>query len=222
MGLFSKKEPCPLCGGDVKGLFMVKIAGKKTLCKECSVRISMSEELLKTATPEFIRMHLNHRKRNAERYTTLHWDVEYTDVPGLRLGVDFTEKAIYLMHDKLRDKDNPVIFSFEQITGYELYRLNKKVDDADTPGDTSMDSGLTILSGIARMVNRDNSPDNDYFKLKLTTTEPYWPELVLKINFCANQLHGVVGLGGFDRELKEICQLLKRIVRREQADEVQL
>ena len=29
MGLFSKKEPCPVCGEEVKGLFLVKIGGKQ-------------------------------------------------------------------------------------------------------------------------------------------------------------------------------------------------
>lgn len=31
MGLFTKKEACPVCGGEVKGLFFTKI-GDKRLC----------------------------------------------------------------------------------------------------------------------------------------------------------------------------------------------
>ena len=52
MGLFHKKEACPVCGGEVKGLFHKKIGGKKALCKDCSAQVSMAKELLKDATPE--------------------------------------------------------------------------------------------------------------------------------------------------------------------------
>ena len=50
MGLFHKKEACPVCGGEVKGLFHKKIGGKKALCKDCSAQVSMAKELLKDAT----------------------------------------------------------------------------------------------------------------------------------------------------------------------------
>lgn len=41
MGLFGKKEACPVCGGEVKGLFNKKIGDKKVLCKECSNQVWM-------------------------------------------------------------------------------------------------------------------------------------------------------------------------------------
>ena len=44
MGLFSKKEACPVCDSEVKGLFNKKIGGKKVLCKDCSAQISMTKE----------------------------------------------------------------------------------------------------------------------------------------------------------------------------------
>lgn len=53
MGLFSKKDLCPVCNGEVKGLFLVKIGDKQTLCKNCSKQISMNKSLLETATPNF-------------------------------------------------------------------------------------------------------------------------------------------------------------------------
>ena len=61
MGLFGKKDTCPVCGGEVKGLFNKKIGGKQTLCKECSDQVSMAKELLKNATPEFMKGHLEYR-----------------------------------------------------------------------------------------------------------------------------------------------------------------
>ena len=69
MGLFGKKEACPVCGSEVKGLLNKKIADKKTLCKECSNQVSMTKELLKTATPEFMKAHLEYRQKNALKFT---------------------------------------------------------------------------------------------------------------------------------------------------------
>lgn len=211
MGLFSKKAPCPVCGEEVNGVFLVKIGGKQTLCKDCSGQISMNEELLKNATPDFIREHLAYRRKNAEKYTALHWDVEYKDVPGLKVGVDSKARCFYIVHDKLHDENNPLVFSFDQLTGYELYRLTKKVDDADTPGGTSLDTGMTFLADLSRLVKKDTS-DTDYFKLKLVTTDPYWPEIFFKIYFTTHQMKG---LFGFAPQMEAIGQLFKHIVRKE-------
>lgn len=66
MGLFSKKEACPVCGGEVKGLFLVKIGDKKILCKNCSKQVSMSRDLLENAAPEFVKEHLDYRRKNKD------------------------------------------------------------------------------------------------------------------------------------------------------------
>lgn len=203
MGGGSEKKPCPVCGGEVKDGFLVKIAGERTLCGDCSSRICMSEELLKIAMPEFIEEHLAYRKKNAERGNALHWDREYSGIPGLWLGVDLKKRAFCLIHEKLRDADNPAVFSFEQIIGYELYHRNRIVDDADTPGETALESGG---------VNPGEGEGSDYFRIKLITTESYWREMELRINFYADELYGY---GGFGKELKEVCRLFKKFARRE-------
>lgn len=215
MGLFSKKELCPVCGGEVKGLFLTKIGDKKTLCKNCSKQISMNKRLLKTAEPELIREHLEYRKKNAEKYAALRWDVEYTDIPGLKFGVDAGAGFFYLSHDDLHDEENPVVFSFDQLTGYELYRSSKKVDDADTPGDTAIESTLSAISGIADMLKDDDEVKTDFFKLKLTFSDAYWPDMEIKITFFIDSLYGRNGYYGFDRQLTALCQFLKHVVRKE-------
>ena len=137
------------------------------------------EDLLKAATPDGIQAHLAYRRKNAERYTAAHWDAEYS-VTGLRLGVDLEGQILYLVHDDLNDDDNPVVFSFDQITGYELYRMMKKVDSADDPGETALESGLSKMATVAKLVSSKSSNSNDYFNLLLTTTDPYWPSIELK------------------------------------------
>ena len=212
MGLFSKKEACPVCGGEVKGLFLVKIADKKTLCKNCSKQVSMNKALLETATPEFMKEHLEYRRKNAEKYASHTWEKTYTSIPGLKMGLDEAGKAIYLIHDDLHvDDENPVVLSFDQITGYELYRRKKQLDNMDETGSIPLETGMSVLSGIARLSNQSSS-DVDYFMLKLTTTDPYWENLDLKITFSTSQLHGI---GGFARDMQEVCQIIKSIIRKE-------
>lgn len=203
MGGFWGKKPCPVCGGEVKGSFLVKIAGGRTLCGNCSSRICMSEELLKIAVPEFIEEHLVYRQKNAERSRSLHWDREYNGIPGLWVGVDLKKRAFCMVHEKLHDADNPAAFSFEQIIGYELYRGNKIVDDARTPGETALERGAA---------NPGEGEGSDYFRIKLITTESYWREMELKIDFYTDELYGY---GGFGKELKEVCRLFKKFARRE-------
>lgn len=212
MGLFSKNEACPVCGGEVKGLFLTKIGGKKTLCKSCSRQISMDKELLENATPEFIREHLDYRRENAEKYATHQWTVKFTAIPGLQVGLDEAGQAIYLVHDTLHDEDNPVVLSFDQITGYELFRRKTKLDGIEDTGRISLETGLSAVAGIARIVSGEKSSNVDAFRLKLTTTDPYWEHMDLKIEFTDSQLND---FGGFAGEMRQVCQLIKCIIRKE-------
>ena len=128
------------------------------------------------------------------------------------MGVDPGVGFLYLIDADMDDSDNPVVFSFDQITRYELYRLNQKVDDSDTPGATALESTLSALSGIAKILDKDKN-SNDYFRLMLTTTEPYWPELKIEIYF--NSPDDIYGFGGFGGDLERMCQVLKSAARRE-------
>lgn len=215
MGLFSKKEACPVCGGEVKGLFLVKIGDKKTLCKDCSKQVSMSRDLLESATPEFVKKHLEYRRANAEKYATHNWTTKVTSILGFEFGLDEPGQAIYLVHDSLHDEDNPVVFSFDQITGYEMLRGKKKLDGMEDTGDIALETGLSALGGIARAISSDKSSSADSFHLKLTTTDPYWKNIDIKITFTHDQLYGTFGVGGFDEDWKMVCQIIKSIIRRQ-------
>lgn len=214
MGLFSKKENCPVCGGEVKGLFLLKIGEQKTLCKECSKQVSMSKNLLETATPEFIREHLEYRKKNAETYAARNWTVRFTSIPGFQMGLDEAGEMFYLIHDDLHDNDkNPVVFSFDQLTGYELVRGKKKVvDDMENTGQVNLETGLSVMGGISYLMSSKATSTVDNFLLKLTTTDPYWKDITIKITFSYGQLYG---LGGFHKDMEEVCQLLKCIIRKQ-------
>lgn len=110
------------------------------------------------------------------------------------------------------DYNRFVVFSFDQLTSYELLRGKKIVDDLETTGSTVLETGLTAASGIARTINPDSEEHYDYFRLKLATADPYWREINLKIDFRTDELYG---FNGFSNELVELCRMLKYIIRKD-------
>ena len=87
------------------------------------------------------------------------------------------------------------------------------MDDSDTPGETQLESKLSALSSVAKLLDKDKR-STDYFRLMLTTTEPYWPEIEIRINF--DNPDDIYGFGGFGEDLKMMCQVLKSAARKEQ------
>ncbi len=211
MGLFSKKEACPVCGGEVKGLFLKKIGGKQTLCKDCSKAISMDDDLLKNATPEFTKQHLEKRHANAVAFASTPWEAKY-GVMGLKVGVNREQGLVYISHDKMDNEDNPTIFSFDSITGYEFYKFKKKLDDADDPGETAMETTMGVVGAVANLLAKKDTDNVLEYYLKLTTTNEYWPAINLKLTCTEDQMFG---FAGYNKEMGVICQIFKRIVRKE-------
>ncbi len=167
--------------GRGQGDYFTKKSAARRLCARIALlRFLWQRNMLKDATPEFIKEHLEYRRENALKYNALHWEAEY-DARGTKMGVDPGAEFLYLVDADMDDSDNPVVFSFDQITRYELYRLNKKVDDSDTPGATALESAPSALSGIAKILDKDKN-SNDYFRLLITT-------------------HGALLVGAEDRDL---------------------
>ena len=79
-------------------------------------------------------------------------------------------------------------------------------DNVDT--DSSESNELMPFKNLFKDKN-----SNDYFRLVLTTTEPYWQELKIEIYF--NSPDDIYGFGGFGGDLERMCQVLKSAARRE-------
>ena len=212
MGLFGKKEPCPICGGEVKGLFNNKVEGKK-MCKACSGLVSMHPDILRATTVDSLRTHLEYRRQNLEKFNSLQWDTKISVWGDLKVGVDLNARCLYLIHVDMDDFENPVVLSFDQLTYYELYRMTSRVDDSDTPGATALESTLSVMSGIAKMIDSEKNNSDDYIRLVLHTSEPYWPRIEVRFSF-TNPDH-LYGMGGFAPDLTRVCQLFKRAIRKE-------
>ncbi|MCD8152360.1 MAG: DUF4428 domain-containing protein, partial [Clostridiales bacterium] len=66
MGLFGKKELCPVCGKKVKGDLALKIKDNVVLCQSCSAQVNMDAALIPLQTVEDIRQHLVYREQNQD------------------------------------------------------------------------------------------------------------------------------------------------------------
>ena len=63
MGLFSKKDPCPFCGGKVKGLFASKIGGQH-ICNDCYGWVDLPEGAEKNMSLDDFRGYMAFRTEN--------------------------------------------------------------------------------------------------------------------------------------------------------------
>lgn len=206
MGLFSKKEkmPCPLCGGEVKGLFKTKIGNKVEICKECAAKISMCDEQMETATPEYAGENIAYMTANAQKYADMNRDHEFDFMDEFTVTADEENRLVAIGAKKMNNMKNPLVFSYDDITSYELYRFKKMVDSDKEPGDTATESGLTVLASLS------SESTNSTIRIKLTTTNLYWPCIDLKFTFSDSSL----AYEGYRNNMRGIGYLFKCIVNK--------
>ena len=65
MALFSKKPPCPVCGGKISWFLPTKIEGE-TICDDCSQKIDMEEDLINSLTMQKFKEYLMFYEQNKE------------------------------------------------------------------------------------------------------------------------------------------------------------
>lgn len=116
MGLFSKKEVCPVCGKKIKGDVLIKIKDNVSLCRDCSAMVNMDTTMIPYQTPEDIRQHLEYREKNLEKYEAFESTLDLKAGTAL-FCVDETQKVWYCTKNR-KDK-NPPIFTYGEIAGYQ-------------------------------------------------------------------------------------------------------
>ena len=65
MGLFTKKEPCAIYGGKVKGLFPWKVEGQ-LICNDCYGRVDLPDDYVNNMTMDQFRAYRQYREENAK------------------------------------------------------------------------------------------------------------------------------------------------------------
>ena len=207
MKLFGKKEktPCPVCGGEVTGLFKTKIDGGQELCQTCAHKISMPKEMVKKASADFIKEHFACREEQAVLFSSMNITHKFTFNGFLNVYADDGKQLLAIGYSDMNCQQNPIVLRYDQLTGYELYLEKKRLDDDKTPGPTNTKTFLSVAGNLLVSSGSDAS-----FTLKLKTGDPYWPEMEIGCTV-PYQLK----FNGYQDNMNGIGQLMKCIVRKE-------
>jgi hypothetical protein len=122
------------------------------------------------------------------------------------VAADEEKKLLAIGNSEMNSwNDDPIVLRYDQLTGYELWLENTKTDDDTTPSETF---SMTMTAALGRFVG--NGGKNQYFNLKLKTTDPYWPEMNILAAAPDN-----AEFKGYTNNVRGIGRLLKCIVRKE-------
>ncbi|MFI3173563.1 MAG: DUF4428 domain-containing protein [Eubacteriales bacterium] len=230
MGLFSKKEACPICGGKVGFLLPTKIDGT-AICSDCSGKIDVPKDVLKGFTLDSFQDYLSFYDENQGLKGTFRAS-ETIDfgVLDTKFVFDYNNK-LFCMSKKL-DK---TIFEGSQITGFSIKEddtlLYKYEDGELTEGTSAVRQAITMMSPILDMIRRQNRDnDNDDFRrnndikepfkqfvLELYLDHPYWYNITADMdapNFNDTRPDANDYLREYDKDIevmKKLCDAFKRI-----------
>lgn len=115
MGLFSKREPCPLCGGKVKGLLPWKIEGQ-CICNECHGMVDLPSGVENNMTLEEFKAYRVYRDEN-QQLRSIFQISDQLDFGLLDTKFLFDAKNRLLCMDKHL---NATIFQGDEITSFAI------------------------------------------------------------------------------------------------------
>lgn len=128
MGLFSRKEVCPVCGNKIKGNVVLTIANGMSLCQTCSGMIRMDAKMIPEQTPEQIREHLKMRELNQKKVDEFEANQEIK--AGIwRICVDESQKLWYCSKNK--KDENPQLHGYDEIIGCEFWIDGEKYEEQE-------------------------------------------------------------------------------------------
>lgn len=200
MGLFSKKPPCPICGGKISWLLPTKIEGEY-ICDDCAGKIDLPDEVRQGLTMDAFRQYLTFYESNCllreKFFISARMDFGLWDT---KLIFDY-ENRLFCM-SKLPDK---TVFEGAQLKSFTIYEDSKPLytGDAQTlryiPSSVP-DQAMAMAPQITQFVlNRqmmeaiehlDDDDDNHHhhrntyfdipepfraFNVELRLDHPYWP-----------------------------------------------
>lgn len=198
MGLFGKKQECPICGEPTPRLLPTEIEGQ-AICKECDKKASMQRQLLETITLEEYKEHLKYREENARLHETFN-ETRVEDMIFEKLHIDDDQQLLYVG----KAKNTPPIFKFSEIRevrfveklngrkflieGKDKYR--KEVIKLTRDGVETQNSYTTVMAdkliGMPRWENignfllgvddkmDDSNKPIKYFRIEFLIENPYW------------------------------------------------
>ena len=179
MGLFSNdKKPCPLCGKGTPKLLATKIANETPICSKCSKNVSMEDSQVEELSVEGLKEHLAMREENAKYLENVFRPTKEIEVGMTSLNIDETNQVFTIPLIICGDLDNPPVFKFEELIGYELLAESQVVERFHK-GDVSPQYIPMVFRTLTRMldVNAIALDMHCSFSLILYLSNPCWSKV---------------------------------------------
>jgi len=129
MGLFSKKDPCAICGGQVKGLFSSKIDGQY-ICTDCYGVVDLPNGVVNNMTVDDFRAYMAFREENRQlkQQFVVSDQVDF-GVLDTKFMFDINKRLLCM--DKHLDK---TIFTGDQIKGFVIREDSAPIFEGSAEG----------------------------------------------------------------------------------------
>lgn len=183
MGLFSNnKKPCPICGEATPRLLATKIADHTPICSNCGVKISMVDTRVSKLTVEELRDHLVLREENKNRLENDFRPTRIVPIGFTKLNIDEESRLFTLPLYMCGDVNNPPLFLFDELVGYELHDDHDLIESFHQGDDAPQ---FTSIAYAPRIHFSDRAGADDKkpleisrgFKLILYLTNPCWDKV---------------------------------------------
>lgn len=184
MGLFSKGDPCPICGNEVPKLLGTKIEGK-TICKECASKVDVDKTVKKNFSMEEFKEYLAFYEENQKLREM--FKISKTIDFGMldtKVTFDYTNK-LFCMSKKL-DK---TIFKGSEITSFKIKEDTKVIFEGSAQGvekhESDIEKQMKIITPLLFAYTESQKSNSKAkslnvpepfkeFRLNIEMNHPYW------------------------------------------------
>lgn len=184
MGFLSRRRPpCPICGGEVKGLLPWRIAGQ-TICKTCAGHIDLPDGALSEMTMEAFLAYRAFREENGllrQRFRETQ-RVEFAWYTMEKILFDM-DHGLFCLSDQV---DRSTIFEREHIKSFTVYEDDKPLFEGSAAGLVCYNSTVQayIEEAAPRIQEWANASEDEYvpsvsepidqFLIEIQLEHPYW------------------------------------------------
>ena len=195
MGLFSKRPPCAICGGKVKGLFTWKVEGQM-VCDDCHDRCDLPNDTINQMTMDEFRAYLAFRDENDQLKTQFQIN-QTVDFGAFEDKIVFdTVNGMFCMHSELKT----TIFEGKDIKSFVIREDGAPLFEGSAAGLTCYTSTVPervnamapvimqvkVMKEMERRARRDGNDDYipsycddlaepfEKFVVEIQCEHPYW------------------------------------------------
>ncbi|MCD7981906.1 MAG: hypothetical protein LUF32_06280 [Clostridiales bacterium] len=198
MGLFGKKDVCPVCGKRIKGDVLLRIKDNVEICASCSSMVSMDAAMIPNQTADDIREHLKYRERNLDRFIRFE-PTQEAKAGNFILYVDGPAGLWYCTKNK-RD-GNPPIFAFDEMSGMEYLEDGQPVEEEEKKG---------ILGSL--FGEKEEPKAIHSMKVRILVDNPYTKTIDMEVIAPNSELRtGTLSYKNSRRALERVMELLSEI-----------